>query len=143
MKSLQGLLVVLGLFSAATVMIGAEPVKEDKKGDPRVFELRTYYVAPGKMEALQARFRDHTNKLLAKHGMTLIGFWTPTDPDESDKKLIYLVAHPSQEAAKKNWKEFGADPEWKAAKEASEKDGKLVDKVESVYLKPTEFSALK
>jgi NIPSNAP len=111
--------------------------------DTRIFELRTYHAAPGKMEALQARFRDHTCKLFEKHNMTVIGFWNPTDSQEAKRTLIYLLAFPSMEAAAKSWKDFQADPEWTAVKEASEKNGKLVEKIESVYLKPTNYSRLK
>jgi NIPSNAP len=111
--------------------------------DTRIFELRTYYAAPGKMEALHARFRDHTRKLFMKHNMTIIGFWSPTDAELAKRQLVYLLAFPSQEAAARSWKDFQADPEWKAVKEASEKDGKLVERIESVYLKPTDYSALK
>jgi hypothetical protein len=75
--------------------------------------------------------------------MTIIGFWTPTDKKEADKKLIYLLAFPSREAADKSWKAFRDDPDWKAAKEASEKDGRLVDKFESLFLNPTDYSPLK
>ena len=111
--------------------------------DSRIFELRTYECVPGKMEALQARFRDHTRKLFEKHQMTVIGFWNPTDAEQSQRKLIYLLAFPSQEAAAKSWKDFQADPEWKAVKDASEKDGQLVENIESVYLNPTDYSPLK
>jgi hypothetical protein len=114
-----------------------------KKVDTRVFELRTYYAAPGKMDALHARFRDHTCKLFEKHGMTIVGFWSPTDPKQAERKLIYVLAFPSRAAAAKSWKAFGADPEWKRVKDASEKDGKLVEKVESVYMNPTDYSPLK
>jgi hypothetical protein len=95
------------------------------------------------MEALHARFRNHTNKLFVKHGMTLIGFWSPTDSEQAKQKMVYILAFPSREAAAKSWKAFQDDPDWKAAKAASEKDGKLVDKVESVYLNPTDYSPLK
>ena len=95
------------------------------------------------MEALQARFRDHTRKLFEKHHMTVIGFWNPTDARQAQRKLIYLLAFPSQEAAAESWKDFGADPVWKSVKEASEKGGKLVEKIESVYLNPTDYSPLK
>jgi len=117
--------------------------KGDEKVDSRIFELRTYESAPGKMEALQARFRDHTCKLSEKHHMTVIGFWSPTDVQLAQRKLIYLLAFPSQEAAVKSWADFQADPEWKAVKEASEKDCKLAEKFESVYLSPTDYSPLK
>ena len=115
----------------------------DEKMDARVFELRTYTATPGKIDALHARFRDHTIKLFEKHHMTVIGFWKPTDEEQAKRQLVYLLAFPSQEAAAKSWKDFQADPQWKAVKEASEKNGSLVERIESVYLKPTAFSALK
>ncbi len=108
----------------------------------RFFEMRTYHAAPGKMPALHARFREHTIKLFEKHGMTVMGFWSPADPDEADKTLVYLLAYPSREAREASWKAFQEDPDWKAAKAASERDGKLVDRVESVYLNPTDYSPL-
>lgn len=136
-------LCVLGL--AEHTATGADDKREEKKVDTRVFELRTYYAAPGKIKALNARFRDHTNKLFEKHGMTIIGFWTPADaPKEKEAdKLIYILAYPSREAAKKSWEAFQNDPEWKKAKDESEKDGKLVDKVDSVYMNPTDYSPIK
>jgi hypothetical protein len=125
MKTILGALVALslGFYSLALY-----PAKGDEKVDTRIFELRTYHSAPGKMEALHARFRNHTCKLFEKHHMTIIGFWTPTDAQQAKRKLIYLLAFPSKEAAAKSWKDFGADPEWKAVKEASEKNGKLVER---------------
>src|SRR5438045_5015078 len=104
--------------------------KGDEKVDTRVFELRTYTAMPGKIDALHARFRDHTIKLFEKHHMTVIGFWRPTDEEQAKRQLVYLLAFPSQEAAAKSWKDFQADPEWKAVKEASEKNGSLVERVE-------------
>src|SRR5207237_501978 len=98
---------------------------------------------PGKMAALHARFRDHTCKLFEKHGITIIGFWSPTKPEEAEQKLLYILAFPSKEAAAKSWKEFQDDADWKAAKAESEKDGRLVSKVESVYLNPTDYSPIK
>src|SRR5262245_55541785 len=114
-----------------------------QKKETRVFELRTYYAAPGKMEALHARFRDHTCKLFKKHGIELIGFWSPIDAKEADQKMVYLLAYPSKEAADKSWKAFRDDAEWKKVREASEVAGKLVDKVDSVYLNPTDYSPMK
>jgi len=81
-------------------------------------------------------------KLFVKHGMTLIGYWNPADPAEAEKKLIYILAYPSKEAREKSWKAFREDPDWLKAKDASEKDGKLVDKVDSVFLTPTDYSPL-
>jgi hypothetical protein len=124
----------------ASVSCCAEP----ESAAQRVFELRTYYTNEGKLADLHKRFRDHTCKLLKKHGAELIGFWTPQDDkDGKGSRLIYLVAFPSREAAKKTWKEFGEDPEWKKVYAESHKNGVLVKKVESVYLDPTDYSATK
>ncbi len=142
MKSFLSAMLVLGLASLANRAV-AEEKKEDKKVDTRVFEMRTYYAEPGKMKALHARFRDHTNKLFVKHGMTIIGFWVPIDPTQAEEKMVYILAYPSKEAAEKSWKAFGNDPEWKTAKDASEKDGKLVKKVDSIFLNPTDYSPIK
>src|SRR5262249_18279704 len=114
---------------------------QEKKVEYRVFELRTYYANPGKMQALHARFKNHTNKLFQKHGMELIGFWT--DEKEPDRKLVYMLAHKSKAAADASWKAFGADPEWKTAKAKSEEGGVLVERVERVWLNPTDYSAIK
>src|SRR5436305_7480153 len=96
--------------------------KGDKKVD-RVYELRTYYAAPGKMEALHTRFRDHTLKFFEKHGMTVEGFWKPLDEKAQAEKLVYLLSFPSKEAADQSWKEFREDPDWIKAMQESEKDG--------------------
>jgi uncharacterized protein (DUF1330 family) len=117
---------------------------DDSASAHRVYELRTYYLNDGKLVDLHKRFRDHTCELLKKHGAELIGFWTPTDEkDGKGAKLIYLVAFPSREAAKKTWEAFGKDPEWKKVYEESHKNGVLVKKVDSVFMEPTDYSALK
>jgi hypothetical protein len=139
-KALCALLVV-ALGGLGWALQSGRGEQGDKKVDTRVFELRIYYVNPGKMEALNARFKNHTNKLLEKHGMVLIGFWT--DAKEPDRKLIYIVAHKSKEAAGDSWKAFQADPEWKAAKAKSEENGKLVEKVDFYFMNPTDYSAIK
>ena len=109
----------------------------------RVYELRTYTCHDGKLEALKARFRDHTIAIFKRHGMESIGYWVPQDPEKSKNTLIYILAHPSLEAARKNWAAFQSDPEWVKARAESEAAGPIVQKVESVYMDPTEFSALK
>jgi hypothetical protein len=129
--------------AAGWVALAVREAQGGKQVDQRVFEIRTYYAAPGKMEALHARFRDHTNKLFIKHGMTPIAYWSPIDPKQAEEKMIYVLAFPSKEAADKSWKDFQNDPAWKAAKAASEKDGRLVAKVESAYLKATDYSPIK
>src|SRR4051794_3043901 len=133
------MIVALGMVAVGT----GHAEKEKKKMDDRVFEMRTYYAPPGKMKALHARFRDHTTKLFEKHGITIIGFWSPLDREQAEEKLIYILAYPSKEAADKSWVAFREDVDWKAAKAASEKDGPLVKKVESVFLNPTDYSPIK
>ena len=104
----------------------------------------TFFAAePGKMDALHARFRDHTCKLFEKHGITIIGFWKPTDKTKAEDMMVYILAYPSKEAADASWKAFRADPVWNSARDASEKNGKLVKKVESVFLNPTDYSPIK
>jgi hypothetical protein len=118
--------------------------KVQTQSNQRVFELRTYYVNEGKLADLHNRFRDHTCDLLKKHGAELIGFWTPQDEKNGKgSKLIYLVAFPNREAAAKTWKAFSEDPEWKRVYAESHKNGVLVNKVESVYMDPTDYSAMK
>ncbi|HEY7424732.1 MAG TPA: NIPSNAP family protein [Gemmataceae bacterium] len=146
MKHLLGVLIVgLGMLGVVVHSADAKKAGEgEKKVDTRIFELRTYTAAPGKMDALNARFRDHTNRLFVKHGVTIIGFWMPTEQTEGEEKLIYILAYPSKEAADKSWKAFRADPEWKKVVAESEKDGKLLAKPpEFVFMKPTDYSPLK
>lgn len=109
----------------------------------RVFELRTYTAPEGKLDALQTRFRDHTRRIFDKHGMTSIGYWVPQDDPLKSNTLIYILAHPSREAAKKNWAEFQADPEWKQVSAESQKDGPIVSKVVSVFMDPADYSGIK
>ncbi len=119
------------------------PVAISTSTAERTFELRTYVTNEGKLDALHARFRDHTMKLFSKQGMTHIAYWQPTDPDKgATNKLIYILAHPSKEAGLAAFTAFRADPDWIAAKAESEKDGPLTiqDGVKSIYMKPTDFS---
>ncbi len=109
----------------------------------RVFEMRTYTTVDGRLDALLARFRDHTIKLFEKHGMTNIGYWVPQDPPISKNTLVYVLAYPSRDAAKKSWAAFQADPVWIKAKTESEVSGKIVDHVVSVFMDPTGFSKIK
>jgi len=105
-----------------------------------VYELRVYHAAPGKLAVLEARFRDHTIKIFDRHGMKSVAYWTPLDEPEKSNTLIYILQHPSREAAAANWKSFQDDPEWKSVKEKSEANGKLVDTIDSTFLALTDFS---
>jgi hypothetical protein len=108
-----------------------------------VYELRTYTAAEGKLANVNARFRDHTRRIFDKHNMKSIGYWTPLEGPTAETTLIYLLEHPSREDARKNWAAFSADPEWQKVKTESEAAGKIVLKAESVFLNPTDYSALK
>jgi hypothetical protein len=108
-----------------------------------IYELRTYHTNEGKLDALHARFRDHTLKLFEKHGMTVHQFWTPTEGDASKNTLIYLLSFPSKEARDAAWKAFGSDPEWKKVAEESQKDGQLLTGVDSVLMELTDYSPKK
>jgi NIPSNAP protein len=108
-----------------------------------VYELRMYHVNPGKMDALIARFGDHTDAIFKRHNMKSIGYWRPKDAPSSENLFIYVLEHPSREEAKKNWAAFQADPEWKKVKAESETQGPLVDHIDSYFMDPTSFSALK
>ena len=108
----------------------------------RVYELRTYTCYEGKLEALKARFRDHTIQIFQRHGMESVGYWIPQD-ERSKNTLIYMLVHPSREEADKHWAEFNADPAWQKVKADSEANGKIVQKVDRVFLTPADFSALK
>jgi hypothetical protein len=150
MKSLALVAMFVTLFASS--VRAEDAVKEAKlEGKHECYEMRTYTAAEGKLEALHARFRNHTNKLFLKHGMTLIGYWTPSpldkpkdgEVDRSKNTLVYILAYPDRESRETMWKAFQSDPEWKAAREESEKNGKLVLKVESVFMSPTDFSPIK
>jgi hypothetical protein len=109
-------------------------------GDRRVFELRTYYPAAGRMADLEDRFRQHTMRLFARHGIVSVGYWTTYSND--DLRLIYILAYPDHDSRETAWTNFRADPEWKAAAAASEAAGPLIARRESLYLNATDFSPL-
>ena len=132
---------VLAALALATLAIASASAAA--AADQRAFELRTYTAAEGKLDALNARFREHTIELFKKHGMEVIGFWTPTGEKATPNTLVYLLAYPSQQARETMWKAFMDDPEWKKVYAESQKDGSLVTKVESTMLGPTDYSPMK
>src|SRR5688572_10164382 len=132
--------------SVASVFMNASdimPKIKPGKGDGRLFELRTYTCLPGRLPNLTTRFKDHTLKLFEKQGMENIVYFNSIEKDGAQPKLVYLLAHKNEDAAAKSWAAFRADPVWIAARDASEKDGKIVEKVESVYMTPLAFSKIK
>jgi NIPSNAP len=109
----------------------------------RVFEMRTYTAPPGKLDALNARFRNHTIRLFEKHGMHSIGYWIPQDEPRHSNTIVYIISHESREQAAKNWVAFRADPEWVKASTESEANGKIVEKTVSEFMDPTDYSQIK
>jgi len=138
LKKTNTLMALLAAFFVSTIF-GLESAQSEEKN--RYFEIRTYFANEGKLDALKARFRDHTVALFKKHGMTNIGYWVPVD--NKDNKLVYILAYPNKEARKKAWQGFLNDPVWKAAYKASTKEGRLVKKIDSDFLTATDFSAIK
>jgi hypothetical protein len=108
--------------------------------DEVVYELRTYHAYPEKFDELLARFRDYTLRIFEKHGIKSIAYFTASDEPLQSKTLIYIVEHRSREAAKASWKNMGADPEWQAIKAKTEANGKLFEKIDSTFMKKTDFS---
>ena len=127
---------------ATGVLIGSvgQSVLSDEKETPLLYELRTYTTVDGRLPALHKRFKDHTLKLFEKHGMKNVVYFTPVDKPNT---LVYLLAHKDMATRDASFEAFRADPDWIAARDASEKDGKIVEKVESVYLNPTDYSPMK
>ena len=139
LKSLSAWGLVLSVL-LAIVALRSNPIIGEEPKMTGVFELRTYTTHEGRLPNLHARFKNHTMKLFEKHGMKNVMYWTPTDEKTANNTLIYVIWHASPEAAKKSWDGFRADPDWIKARDESEKDGKIVAKVESVYMKATDYS---
>jgi hypothetical protein len=136
----------VGLMVAAAAAIGfwlGQKAQSVQAASNHVFEFRTYTAEPGKLDALNARFRDQTVRIFKKHNMTSVGYFTPQDDPQSKNTLMYILEFPSREAAKKSWDEFRADPEWQKVQRESEANGKLVSNIVSVFADPNSYSPMK
>ena len=109
----------------------------------KAYELRTYTATPGNLDKLHARFRDHTTRIFAKHGMKVVAYWSPTDEEKAKNTLIYVLEHASREAADASWRAFGQDPEWAEVAAASNANGQILGGVERQYMTATDYSPLK
>ncbi len=127
-------------FLPPSLLAASRDSDNPDQGSTKVYELRVYQAATGKLAELLARFREHTTKLFDKHGMKNVAYWPATDEPKKSNTLIYILEHPSREAAAANWKSFQDDPEWKSVRDKSEANGKLVENVESTFLTLTDFS---
>ena len=135
-------IVLLPFIAGALITACLAHIYQVRADSNRVFELRIYHTVPGKMPALESRFRDTASKLLAKHHLKVLGYWVPEGSPGWDNTFIYLVAHSSREEAKKNWDAMMADPGLQEMIK-SEKTNKLVEKIDVTYMRPTDFSPMK
>jgi len=131
------------LAAAILVLSGFAVGRASQPAPSRVYEMRTYTAAEGKLDAVNARFRDHTRRIFERHNMKSVGYWVPSEGPMAGTTLIYILEHPSREEARKNWAEFSADPEWQKVKAESEVNGRIVAKAESVFMTATDYSAIK
>jgi len=139
-----GLIAVASFAAGALLTARLMHTAQVNANSNRTFELRIYHTVPGKAAALQSEFRDKVTKIFARHDLKALGYWAPNDAPASENEFIYILAHPSKEAADKHWAAFREDPEFQAMmKEQQAPDAKLVEKVDSTYMHPTDFSPVK
>ena len=146
MRSLVTAALTVGAFACGTWFgrdVGSPTALAAEPAASRLYELRIYTAAPGRMDALHARFRDHTLRLFQKHGIESVGYWTGVD-DGQREKLYYVVAYPDREARERRLVNgIAKDAEFLAAVAESEKAGKLTSAVESILLAPTSYSPMR
>lgn len=144
MKKMSMLAGAAAIFAAGFALGGAtDRLSVAHAQSAKVYELRTYTAPEGKLGDLHARFRNHTMRIFDKHGMKSVAYFAPQDAPLSQNTLIYILEHPSRDEAKKHWAEFQADPEWQKVSAESQKDGRIVTKVDSVFMTPTDYSPMK
>lgn len=143
-KNLRSSALLLGAFAAGSLLTARFMTIQQARADSnRVYELRMYHTFPNRLTPLVTRFRNGEVKVFEQNGMKFMGGWVPQDAPNHENLFIYLLAHENRDAAKKNWAGFSADPEWKNIQKTSEADGKIVEKVESTFMDPVDFSPLK
>ncbi len=140
MKNVLKLTATLALVALLGGPLSTSPALAQDDGT--VFEMRTYTSTPGNFEALLTRFRDHTMRIFAKHGMTNIGYWIPTDEELSQNTLVYILKHDSQDAATASWRAFISDPEWQEVDQASNADGAILQNIERQFMTAADFSQI-
>lgn len=129
-------------FLTLAIGFGVGLIAQTSAQGDKVYELRTYTATPGNLDNLHARFRNHTTRIFNKHGMEVVGYWTPTDPEKADDTLIYILEHASRDAASASWQAFIADPEWQEVAEASNANGPILGGIENDYMIATDYSPL-
>jgi len=144
MNKLRFFAVLVAAFAAGSFVTARFMKIQEARADAnRVYELRFYHTYPGRLTPLETRFRNGEVKVFEQNHMKFMGAWVPQDAPNHENLFIYMLAHESRDAAKKNWAAFGADPDWKKIQSTSEADGKIVEKIENWYMDPMDFSPLK
>jgi hypothetical protein len=136
---------LISFFAGSLITARLTHAKQVSADANHVFELMIYHTIPGKAQALEAIFRDDS-KLMARHGVNVVGFWVPNESPEWKDTFVYVVDFPSREEAKKRWAELHADPETRPYVEAAKPIIQMVDgqyRVDEIYMRPSDFSALK
>lgn len=143
-KLFIGVVAVLSFTAGSLLTARLAHVNQVRADSNRVFEMHVYHAVPGKLPALESKFRDTTSKLLAKHNLKIVGYWVPEGTPAWDNTFIFIAAHSSQEEAKKNWDAMRADPDFQEViRENSDPATKFVEKIDVIYMRPTDFSAMK
>lgn len=125
-------------------MVWAQGLNSRKVSEPSgIFQLRTYHLLPGRLDAIKTRFRDHTQALFEKQGLSNYPYWITVEKDGSQSKLVYLIGHQSKDEFNAAFGRFVADPEWIRVRDASEASGKIVEKIDATFFKPLPFSPMK
>ncbi len=140
----HGVILLAAVFAGGVFLgqtLSSESIVRAQGGS--VFELRTYTANEGKLDGLMNEFRGYAARIFERHGMTNVGYWVPTDAPLSENTLIYILQHDSREAAQQSWDAFRNDPEWRAAFEELNRDGRLAASVESVFMEATDFSPMR
>lgn len=129
-------------LTSLTLGLGMGVFFSSSAQNQKVFELRTYTATPGNLDKLHSRFRDHTTRIFNKHGMEVVGYWSPTSEEESMDTMVYMLEHASRDAASASWSAFIQDPEWSEVAAASNADGEILAGIESKYLIATDYSPM-
>ena len=133
--------IVIPLLSLI-VGVGAGIFFTSSDQSEKVFELRTYKATPGNLDNLHARFRNHTTRIFRKHGMEIVGYWSPTSEEEREDTLVYMLEHADLETATASWQAFIADPEWAEVAAASNANGQILGGIEAKYMVATDYSPM-
>lgn len=135
---------LFSFLAGAGLVLAVTTIGQSRAQSPNhVYELRMYHAADGKMDALNARFRDHTISIFNRLNMKSVGYFVATDAPNTGNLLIYVLEHPNRAEADKNWAAFNADPEWQKVRKESEVNGALTTKIERFFMNPTDYSPLK